>query len=165
MKCTSVLAALPLLVLAACKPANTTADPETELAAIRQIEQAQQTAFNSDNLEAAIAPYADDAIFVGPDEAPARGIDAIRATAEALIKDPNMSLDLTADQGWVAASGDLAVTTANWNLTMTGEDGKGTALSGVNESTWKKQADGSWKMVTDFNSETPAMQPAPELPE
>ena len=88
-------------------------------------------------------------------------MDAIRASAEAFIKDPNMSLDITADKGWVAASGDFAVTTATWNLTMTGEDGKAISLSGVNQSTWQKQVDG-WKMVLDFNSATPAMAELPE---
>jgi uncharacterized protein (TIGR02246 family) len=165
MKCTSVLAALPLLALAACNQANTTADPDTELAAIRAVEKSQQTAFNSDDLEGAVAGYADDAIFVGPGETPARGIDAIRASAEAFINDPNMSLSMTGSNGWVGASGDLAVTTGNWTLTMTGADGNAMVMNGINQSTWKKQADGSWKVVLDFNQATPAEPAVPELPE
>ena len=164
MKCTSVLAALPLVALTACNNAGTTADPETELAAIHAIEQSQQTAFNADDLDGAVAPYAADAMFVGPGEAPARGIDAIRATAEAFIQDPNMSLSLIADEGWVAASGDLAVTTGNWTLTMSDTDGKAMVMNGINQSTWQKQ-DGSWKMILDFNQATPAEPAVPELPE
>jgi uncharacterized protein (TIGR02246 family) len=164
MKCTSVLVALPLLALAACSKAVTTANPETELAAIRAVEKSQQTAFNSDDLEGAVAPYAEGAIFVGPGEAPARGIEAIRASAEAFIKDPNMSLSMTGGMGWVAASGDLAVTTGNWTLTMSGADGKAMVMNGINQSTWQKQADG-WKMVLDFNQATPAEPALTELPE
>jgi uncharacterized protein (TIGR02246 family) len=156
MKYTISLATLPLIALAACNPAQKVADPAAELAAIAAIEQAQMTAFNADDLDAATAPYAEDAIFVGPGEAPSHGMAAIRAGAEAMMQDPNLKLEITHDRGWVAASGDLAVTTANWTLTMTGPDGNAASTSGVNQSTWQKQADG-WKMILDFNSATPAL--------
>lgn len=75
-----------------------------------------------------------------------------------------MSLSLTPGEGWVAASGDLAVTTGNWTLTMTGADSAAMVMNGINQSTWQKQA-GSWKMVLDFNQATPAEPAVPELPE
>jgi len=157
MKCTTLLATLPLVALAACNRAMAPAvDPAAELAAIQAIEQAQMAAFNSHDLEGAVAGYADDAMFVGPGEPPARGMEALRANAEAFIKDPNLHLDIQHDEGWVAASGDLAVTTANWTLTTTGADGNVTTMSGINQSTWRKQADGTWKMILDFNPATPA---------
>jgi uncharacterized protein (TIGR02246 family) len=162
MKRSMLLVALPLLALAACNQATMTAGSETELAAIRQIEQAQQAAYNSHDLDGAVAAYADDAVFVGPGETPTRGIDAIRAGAESMMSDPNMNLAITSDKGWVAASGDLAVTTANWTLTLSGADGSPVSTSGVNQSAWRKQANGKWKMVTDFNSATPAIAELPE---
>lgn len=162
MKCALVLAALPVLALAACNKPTTAVDSAAELAAIHAVEQAQMAAFNAHDLEGAVAGYAENAMFVGPGEEPARGIDAVRASAEALIKDPNMHLDISGEDGWVAASGDLAVTTARWKLAMTGADGMVANLSGINTSTWTKQADGGWKMILDFNQATPT---APELPE
>ncbi len=158
MKCALVLAALPLIALTACNKA-TTADTAAELAAIHAVEEAQRAAYNAHDLEGAVAPYAENAVFIGPNEMPSHGMDAIRASAEAMMSDSSIKLDIVPDGEWIAASGDLAVTTANWKLATTGADGKATSMSGVNQTTWKKQA-GGWKMILDFNQATPA---TPEL--
>lgn len=146
----------PAMFIAGCNqpPADTPADPADVLAAIDAVEQGQQAAFNADDLEGATSVYATDARFFDAGGAPAVGAEAIRAAFEGMFADPNAALSLTRTQSWVAESGDLAVTTSDYTLTVTGDDGQPVTISGVNQTLWQKQADGSWKIAADFNGGT-----------
>jgi len=162
----------PVVLLAACQKADTDAaapdatapdaatNADAVLASINAVEQGQQTAFNAHDLAGATAVYAPDAMFFDAGSPPQAGIDAIRPGFEAMIGDSGSTIDIKRSGSWVAQSGELAVTQANYTQTFTGKDGKTMTVSGVNQTVWKKQEDGSWKIASDFNGATGDPAPA-----
>src|SRR5689334_11916594 len=98
------LALAPLALLAAC---GTGADPEATLDTVRLTEQAEVEAIAADDLDGVMRNYADDAVLVSPNSAPAKGSAAIRAAFETMLADPSLAFELTPGPGWAAASGDL----------------------------------------------------------
>jgi uncharacterized protein (TIGR02246 family) len=145
-----------MALLAACsQPAPEPAppaDPQAVLDMLNAIEKGQQAAFNDKDVDAAVATYTPDATFFGGGSPPAVGSAAIRAAFEGMIADENSSIALTRTGGWVAESGELAVTQASYVFTATGADGKPAAVKGENQTVWVKQDDGSWKIASDFNA-------------
>ena len=78
------LALAPLVLLAAC---GTSADPEATLDTVRLVEQAEIEAIRSDDLDGVMRNYAEDAVLVSPNAAPAEGAAAIRAAFETMLAD------------------------------------------------------------------------------
>lgn len=155
-----VIAAAPIALLAACNQAAAPADPAAVLAEIQKVEEGQIAAFNADDADGATAVYAADARFFDAGSPVVVGSDAIKAAFGAMLGDANAALELTENGSWVAASGELAVTSADYKQTMTGVDGKPTTIAGANLTVWQKQADGSWKIAADFNGPAPAAEAA-----
>ena len=56
----------------------------------------------------------------------------------------------------MAASGDLGYTSGNFVFKSKNKDGQPTAHYGKYMSVWKKQKDGSWKVVVDMGNSSPA---------
>jgi uncharacterized protein (TIGR02246 family) len=99
--------------------------------------------------------YADDAIVMNPGTESWRGREAIRkgfsgmATAMT-VKEFNLKTDD------IALGGDLAVETGTYEMTGQPKGGKEMKDKGKYVVVWKRQADGSWKIVRDvFNSDVP----------
>jgi ketosteroid isomerase-like protein len=59
----------------------------------------------------------------------------------------------------MAASGDLGYTYGNYQLKAKDKDGKVVTRYGKYASIWKKQKDGSWKVVLDMGNSSPAPKP------
>ena len=59
----------------------------------------------------------------------------------------------------MAASGDLGYTFGTYEFRSKGKDGKPTVELGKYASIWKKQKDGSWKVVMDMGNSSPAPKP------
>lgn len=159
MKTTLAPAVASLVLLGACAPRSDVADPAKVIAAIRSAEEAQATALGRKDLDGAVAVFADDATLYVPGMPPALGRAAIRAANERALKDP--ALNVTPDEGsrtwWVAASGDLATTTyaSAWTHAAPG-GGMPVTERLISQTTWRRQADGSWKNVSDINAVYPA---------
>jgi uncharacterized protein (TIGR02246 family) len=127
------------------------------LDAIHQVEAAQMTAFDAKDIDGSLAPYADSSAFATSGMPYASGRDALRSVFGGMLADPNVHLELTPKGSFVSASGDLAVTTADYVHTFTDPGtGKPVSETGVNQTVWQKQADGSWKNMSDFNVSLPA---------
>jgi ketosteroid isomerase-like protein len=98
--------------------------------------------------------YADDATVMLPNEPAFKGMDAIKQVLTPMMQDPNFSLSFTTDK--VEVSGILAYTQGAVTLKSTGRDGKQLVDTGKYLTVWKKQPDGSWKVIDDiFNSDLP----------
>ena len=77
------------------------------------------------------------------------GADAIRKTMTEISSAPGFALRWTPVSAEVAASGELGRTMGSYEMTMGGATEKGKYLT-----VWKKQADGSWKVIDDaFNAD------------
>ena len=158
------LAALPIAMVAGCsgQGAAPAANADTVAAEVDKIEDAQIAAINGHDLAGAIAVYAPDAVLVAPGEPPRTTAAEIKASMEALLKDKALAAKKTPGKRWVAASGDLVVTTNEFAFTMTdAASGKPVTAPMTAQTSWKKQADGSWKIVADYLVVLPAA-PAPQ---
>jgi uncharacterized protein (TIGR02246 family) len=105
--------------------------------------------------------YADDAVMVISGSAPMEGREAIAKGLGNAVADPAFALDFGNKKTDVAASGDLAYARGTYNVSATDPATKSVVTqSGVYMTVYKKQSDGSWKIVEDITSEGPAAAPA-----
>lgn len=150
------MAALSVVVLmtgAACAvPPG--ADPAQALADLREADGQYLAAVNAKDAEAMLAFYAADAVMLAPNMPAATGHDAIRTLASEMFSTPGMTVNVTAVS--VDAGADIGYSRATAAVTVTGPDGMPMAESGPDVHVWKKQADGTWKIVIDiWNSDMP----------
>jgi ketosteroid isomerase-like protein len=95
---------------------------------------------------------APDAISLPVGEFPIRGRDAIKIH---LAAGPQGILAWTPVEAEVARSGDLGYTWGNYEFRSEGPDGKRQITYGKYISIWKKQTDGSWKVMLDGGNPSP----------
>lgn len=81
-----------------------------------------------------------------------------------MLADPALSLKFHATRVEIAKSGDMAFTQGSYSMTMTDPASKKSMTDkGSYVTIYKKQADGSWKAVSDIaTSENPPAPPAPK---
>jgi uncharacterized protein (TIGR02246 family) len=156
--------AVVALSISACNQAPPPAPPDThdaDVKAISDMEAKQVTDFAAKNIDALAGYYADDAVLMTPGGPSAKGKDAIRNGLKEMIADPAMKLNFKADRVEVAKSGDVGYTQGTYTLTVTNPATKKPIEDhGSYVTTYRKQADGSWKAVADIaTSEVPPMPP------
>ncbi len=107
--------------------------------------------------------YADDAVIVTPGAPPLAGKDAIQKGMAQFVSDPALALHFHASKVDVAKSGELGYTEGSYTMAMTDPATKQVINDhGSYVTTYRKQADGSWKAVADIaSSEVPPPAPAP----
>jgi ketosteroid isomerase-like protein len=121
--------------------------------ALRAQEDAWLKAFQSHDINKALGFLAPGAVAMAPNAPPAKTQKELH-DAYAPLAANDSKINFKAD--YVALSGDLGVTSGPYQITMV-ENGKKVDDKGKYITVWKKQADGSWKVVRDiFNSDMPA---------
>ena len=148
------------VLLLGCAQAPPPAPPDTRAAdekAIRDIETAWVKAFAAKDMDMILAPYADDATVLLSNAPTMVGKDAIRAGMKDTVTDPKFSLDLKTAKVYVSKD-DLAYSQGTYSVrTADPKTKKVMAETGRSIEVYKKQPDGSWKIVQDINSpEAPA---------
>lgn len=152
------------LSLTACDrasaPAGTAEAPAAASAEDGEAVRQAFAAFNADiaarKLDSIRGHYASDAVMVIPGQAPFKGIDAIMADYEAYAADPAGKYVPGAETTQVSSGGDLAYGQVNYQSTFTNKDTKAVeTVNRYNLTVYKKQADGSWKVVQDINTDLP----------
>ena len=148
------------VLLFGCAQAPPPAPPDTRAAdeqAIRDIETAWVKAFAAKDMDKIVAPYADDATVLLSNAPTMVGKDAIRAGMKDTVTDPKFSLDLKTAKVYVSKD-DLAYSRGTYSVTTADPKTKKVmAEKGRYIEVYKKQPDGSWKIVEDINSpESPA---------
>jgi uncharacterized protein (TIGR02246 family) len=100
--------------------------------------------------------YTDDAYFVAPGMAAADGSTAIRQFYANALTDPAIDVNIASDKVDVSASGDLAYSRGHYTEKYTDKKtGKVMTDQGSYLTVYKKQSDGSWKIVQDFAAADP----------
>jgi uncharacterized protein (TIGR02246 family) len=156
------LAPLALVLLQiGCTQAPPPPPPDTRAAdekTIRDMETAWVQEFAAKDLDKIVAHYADDGTVLLSNAPTMSGKDAIRAGMKEAIADPKFALDLRTVKVEVAKDGDLAYSQGTYSFTGTdAKSKKAVSETGRYVEVYKKQADGSWKVVEDINSpEAPA---------
>ncbi len=164
----TLVTALAMLALLGCAPqssdkatadsvATAAADPAAVRTAIEAANVVAAEALNKGDVESWLTLYQNDAVVLPPNQPAWRGIDGMRAGAQAMLNEVTISgTTLTVDD--VKTSGDFAVETGTYTMTMTPKKG-GKAINdkGKYIVVWERQPDGSWKAIRDmFNSDLPA---------
>jgi ketosteroid isomerase-like protein len=111
-----------------------------------------------------VGHYADDAVLMVPGEPATVGKDAIRSALKQMVSDPTLSLKFQATKVDTAGSGDLGYTQGWYTLTLTDPVSKQLINDhGSYVTVYRKQADGTWKSVSDITSSAvpPPPPPAP----
>ena len=146
---------------AACAPK---APPPPDEAAIRTSIEAADAKFtaaiNKGDTATAFGVYSDDAILMMPGEKPWRGRAELSKGFGGLMSAMTVS-EMSMKTETLLVSGDMAVESGTYAMTLTpkaGKNPKATKDEGKYLTTWKKQADGSWKIVRDINNTNLPMQ-------
>jgi uncharacterized protein (TIGR02246 family) len=104
-------------------------------------------ALNAGRIDDLVALYEPSATLMPSPGKLVSGSAAIRdSLAQFIAGKPKMSLNAKL----VAQSGDLAVLTAKWELSMTGQDGKPAQMTGQSMEVVRRQSDGRWLFVIDL---------------
>jgi ketosteroid isomerase-like protein len=129
--------------------------PTAAEAAVGAADAAWEKAYSAKSLDKAVAFIDDKASLLWPNMPAVTGKVAVR---DAVAKDfaaGNLSWHST--EVGAAHSADLAYTIGTYRAEFKGASGKLSVDKGKYLTIWKKQADGSWKVLFDtFNSDLPA---------
>ena len=152
------------LTLGGCqKQATAGADAEQIKSAIKADEKKWNEEFKAKDQEALIGHYADSAYFIAPGVKAANGSTEIRKAYAEGLADKNFELSFASDKIDVGGSDDIAYARGRFNEKYTDpKTGKVMSDSGSYITVYKKQQDGSWKVVEDFAASEPGAQK--ELP-
>lgn len=145
---------LVVLLIAACArevPPPPPADPSV----LMEADRAFAAAVAEGGTEAWVSWFASDGAQIQPGVGEIRGHDAIRRLMAGL-DDPSRTLTWEPLRADIAAGGDMGWTTGSFTSLGTGPDGETRRGQGRYVSIWRKQADGSWKVVMDLGSPTDA---------
>ena len=150
------------MMMAACNQAPDTHDADVQ--AIKTLETNWQQDYAGKNPDKLSAYYADDAVLMAPGMAATSGKDAIHTLISQMVTDPAMSLKFQASKVDAAKSGEVAWSQGTYTMTMTDPNTKQVVNDhGSYVTIYHKQADGSWKAVSDIaSSSVPPPAPAPE---
>ena len=102
--------------------------------------------------EAKVASYyAPDAVLATPGRPAVKGVKAVSKAIRNDIADPNFKLSVSDEKTEVSGSGDLAYRRVALKVTYTNPQTKQAEnAAATNLTIFRKQADGSWKVVEDF---------------
>jgi uncharacterized protein (TIGR02246 family) len=106
--------------------------------------------------------YADDAVLITPGAPAAVGKEAIKGMTKVLV-DMETELKFASTKVDVAKSGDLGFAQGTYTMATTDPKTKRRVTEKGNYVTvYKKQADGSWKIIEDINTPDSAPVPVPK---
>ena len=146
------------LLLGACKPAAPPATDDSAAAAeaIKAADAAWEKAVSSKDTTGAMGAVASDGAVLGPNAPAATTPDAIKGMFVTFWGMPAISIHWTATKVEAAKSGELGYSMGSYQLSWNDAKGKPMSDKGKYVTVWRKQADGSWKVVYDiFNSDQP----------
>lgn len=146
------------LVLGACTQgdAPTSSDSDTRIEDAGQVRAAAakwEGAIGARNIDGILSFYTDDAWQLAEDGQIARTPDERRTFWKAVESQPVASDTVSvSDRVTVARSGELAVQYGEFRQIISNKTGVSTSVPQKFMSTWRKQADGSWKVAASMST-------------
>ncbi len=98
--------------------------------------------------------FAPDGAMISQGVGEIRGPEAIRARMEAAFSDSSLRLTWEPLRAEVSRSGDLGFTVGRWESVRGDTAGAESWTQGLYVSIWRRQTDGSWKVVMDLGNPT-----------
>jgi ketosteroid isomerase-like protein len=134
------------------------ATAKADAGALRQLEADFMKAAAERGSQGYMSFYAEDAAELPNGEDVLQGKENIAKTM-GFLDDKNNHLIWTPVYADMAASGDLGYTFGTYEFRSKDKDSKPTVEYGKYASIWKKQKDGTWKVVMDMGNSSPAPKP------
>lgn len=146
-----------LLALLAVSAGATLAQTKGEAEkGIRAADTAWLRAYAEKDIEKATAALDEQGSMLPPNAPIAAGKEAARKIIASAFAIPGYNLVWHIDKIGVASSGDLGYTSGPYEFSWNDASGKTIFDKGKSLTIWKKQSDGSWKVLYDmFNSDLP----------
>jgi ketosteroid isomerase-like protein len=124
--------------------------------AVRTADAAWEKAFSGRELDAAVEAVEPTGSVLAPNAPIATGPEAIRALFNGFYSLPALSIHWKLTRAEGARSGDLGYSTGTYQMTFNDPTGRPFTDHGKYVTVWRKQGDGTWKVVLDvFNSDLP----------
>jgi len=115
---------------------------------VRAADKAWAEAAASKDVDRMLSFYDKDVTFIGGAGALTTGKEELRKLWNRFFTRPGYELTWRAAKVEVSAGGDLAYSFGSWEETVV-RDGQPRKTKGTYLAVWKKQADGSWKVLID----------------
>lgn len=140
--------------LAACREPAPADHRATATEAIRAADIAWEKAVSGHDTAMAVSMVEAGGSILAPNTPIATGPVAVRALFDGFYRIPGFEIDWVPRRVDAAQSGDLGYSTGAYQMTFTDAQGYKVADSGKYATVWRKQSDGSWKVVLDvFNTD------------
>jgi ketosteroid isomerase-like protein len=124
--------------------------------ALRAADQQWLKYFQARDLDRSLAMCEGDASFLGQNSPAAQGKSDLSSAFSGLFALPNFKISWTPNKVEVAKSGDLGFTSGTYEDSFTDASGKPMPDNGKYVTIWRKQKDGSWKVMLDiYNTSLP----------
>ncbi|MBI3670926.1 MAG: DUF4440 domain-containing protein [Acidobacteria bacterium] len=137
------------------RPAGALADID----ALMKTDQAFSEATATRGLEGFRSFLAEDVATLRPDKPIITGQDAVAEVWRSLLASPTLAIRWQPLRAAISSGGDLGYTIGSFEITRSDEQGKRVAGTGKYVTIWRKQPDGSWRVV--FDSGVPDTPPQP----
>lgn len=125
-------------------------DMAAEIQALTQADLAYSAVSRTKDIEAGLALHAPEIQVYPPDSPMLTGLDALREMFTSFLEDPNFSANFEPVSIVVSKDADMGYTLNVATLTVTGPDGEPMTERVNDLHIWRKQEDGSWKVVLDI---------------
>ena len=123
---------------------------------LRDLDAKWSAAAGAKDIDKTVSYYSEDAVVMPPNAPSAKTRETIRSAWKEMLTTPGAAIRWKATKVEVAKSGDLAYVSGTYEETMTDATGKPVNDHGKYVEIFKKQADGTWKVVADiWNSDLP----------
>jgi len=131
---------------------KTTNDPnETATDAVDRAAREMLAAFVAKDSAKVKSYYAPGAVIATPGRPAAKGDEAVTKAIKDDLADPNMKITVSHEKTEVAGTGDMAYRRGSFTISATNPQTKQVEHSeGTYLAVFRKQPDGSWKLVEDF---------------
>lgn len=133
-----------------CAPTPAPVDTGAAQNALREADASYSKAGNARDLDGFMAHYASDAVGYPPNEPTVTGVDALRAYLGKFFQDSAFAATFRPVSIEVSSDGTMGYTLNTVELRATGPDGQPASQRVRDLHVWRKQADGSWKLVIDL---------------
>jgi ketosteroid isomerase-like protein len=144
----SVLMFLAFAFLFSCENSKKV-DLVQEMKTLRQTTDSLVTALISKDISHFMNFYDIHALYISPDNAINNGIDEIKETYSAAFSLAEIIFNAKIQDIQVAKAADLGYSLVPWNSKWKSESGDQIENHGTNLLIWKKQVNGSWKVIID----------------
>lgn len=151
-----VITAGILAATASCAPQVPSVDLEAERTALREADSRYTQLATAKDAEGVSGLYSVDATIYPPDGATVSGLDGVREFAAEFTSVPGLTVSFRPLVIEVSRDGDMGYTINAVEITIPDEAGNPVTELSRDFHLWRKQQDGSWKVVVDIWNMEPA---------